>query len=110
MNATISGSGADAAGVQRSVSFPFFRGGDRRSQSDWADAGDLPLALMGQYTADQVQLLCLSKVLPLRPRATVQNADNQLWARPVLLCISTGIYVADHTAAAENCPWHGPRL
>ena len=69
MNATISGSRADAAGVRHSVSFPLFQGGDRRSQSDWADDKHLPLALMGQYTADQVQLLCLSRVLPPSPCA-----------------------------------------
>ena len=46
------------------MTFPLFVGGERQLQGKWVANGSLPAGMADQYTDEQLELLCVSEVIP----------------------------------------------
>ena len=63
LNASIGSMSTDAKGdFEARMTFPLFTGGEWQLQRNWVANGSLPAGMGDQYTADQLELLCISEV------------------------------------------------
>lgn len=68
LNASIGSiTNGDVGDFEARMTFPLFLGGERQLQRRWVGNGTLPGGMPDQYTDEQLELLCVSEVLPLLP-------------------------------------------